>query len=260
MIRFQDLSLSFRGGPHVLDSVSLDVPVGRITAILGPSGCGKTTLLRVAADLINPGTRGLDWSGTVDGLSPGDSAMIFQDLGLLPWKTVEENIALPLRWRRHPQARQRTAALMDELGLVAHAKAWPRTLSGGLAQRTALARALALEPRVLLLDEPFSALDALTRERAQDLLWRLWTIHRPTILLVTHSVEEALVMGHRVVVMGGTRPGSIQAIHDLGHTGAAVLPGPAPSPWTDQAPDLRRTDPACFAWARTIRQDMGATG
>jgi len=243
MIGFRDLTLRYRRGPSVLERFSLEVPSGRILTVLGPSGCGKTTLLRAAAGLLEARTSGLEWEGEVTGRSP-DTAMISQDLDLLPWKTVEQNVALPLRWRRVPEGRPRVAALLAELGLTAHAKLWPGELSGGLAQRTALARALALQPQLLLMDEPFSALDAITREKAQQTLWDLWKTHGPTVVLVTHSVEEAAALGHRVAVMTGSSPGRLAGVFDLG--------------WTTEGPARRRTDPRFFTETQALRGALEA--
>jgi ABC-type nitrate/sulfonate/bicarbonate transport system ATPase subunit len=208
VIAFRHLSLSYRD-VRVLDEVTFDVRPGEILAVVGPSGCGKTTLLKAAAGLLGPTTPGVTWAGEVTGLDADATSMIFQDLGLLPWKTVRQNIELPLRWAGVGDVHARVQPLVEELGLGAHLSLWPRQLSGGLAQRVALARALATRPRVLLMDEPFSALDALTRERAQDLLADLWRTHQPTILLVTHSIDEAVALGHRVVVLTGSMPGRV---------------------------------------------------
>lgn len=218
MIRFVGLSVGWNPDAPVLADLDLAVPAGRILTVLGPSGCGKTTLLKAAAGLWTPHTPGLWWKGAVEGRDPGATAMIFQDLGLLPWKTVEENVALPLTWkegRGHtPEVRARVGAALAEFGLEGHAHSWPAQLSGGLAQRVAIARALVLRPSLLLMDEPFSALDALTRERAQLTLWNLWRDHGPTIVLVTHSVDEAVALGHRCAVMTGS-PGRLAALVDF---------------------------------------------
>lgn len=232
MISFVGLSVGWDHGPRVLEDFHLAVPPGRILTVLGPSGCGKTTLLKAAAGLWGPHTPGLGWKGTVEGRDPEATAMIFQDLGLLPWKTVEQNVALPLTWRegcggRAPENRARVTAALAEFGLADHARAWPSQLSGGLAQRVAIARALVMRPSLLLMDEPFSALDALTRERAQITLWNLWKDHGPTIVLVTHSVDEAVALGHHCAVLTGSSPGRLAALVDLG--------------W-DAGPDERRLD------------------
>jgi len=215
VIAFERLSLGYRGVP-VLEQVSLQAAPGEIVAVVGPSGCGKTTLLKAAAGLLVPATPGVDWSGHLTDREPSATSMIFQDLGLLPWKTVQQNLELPLRWAGVKDAAGRVAPLVDELGLAAHRKLWPHQLSGGLAQRVALARALVTRPRLLLMDEPFSALDAFTRERAQDLLSAVWHTHRPTILLVTHSIDEAVALGHRVVVLTGNAPARVAGTVTLG--------------------------------------------
>jgi len=244
MVEFRGLTVRYRRGPTVVEAFDLRVEPGRILAVLGPSGCGKTTLLRAAAGLVTPTTPGVIWSGSVEGRVPDSTAVIFQDLGLLPWKTVEDNVGLPLKWRRSPDRRARTAALLAEFGLEAHAQAWPGQLSGGLAQRTAIARALALRPQLLLMDEPFSALDALTRERAQQTLYELWQSHGPTVVLVTHSVEEAAALGHQVAVLTGTAPGRLAAL---------VTPN-----LVEGGPGARRADPRFYETARTLRAALEA--
>ncbi|MGF7233853.1 MAG: ABC transporter ATP-binding protein [Frankia sp.] len=174
----------------VIDGLDLDIPAGQFVVLLGASGCGKSTLLRILADLDT------EISGEVR--VPARRAVAFQSPRLLPWKRVWRNVVLGLPGRPD---RARAAAALAEVGLGSRADAWPRTLSGGEAQRTSLARALVREPELLLLDEPFGALDALTRLKAQDLVWRLWHRHQPAVLLVTHDVEEALLLADRVLVM-----------------------------------------------------------
>lgn len=177
-------------GRAVLDGVDLEVDAGEFVAILGRSGTGKSTLLRILG--------GLDpaFGGQAD--VPDQRAFVFQDPRLLPWKRVLDNVRLGLR---SGDARARAAAALAEVGLTSHERAWPKTLSGGEAQRVALARALVREPELLLLDEPFGALDALTRIRMHGLLQELCRRHRPAVLLVTHDVDEAIVLAERVVVL-----------------------------------------------------------
>jgi sulfonate transport system ATP-binding protein len=181
-------------GRAVLDGVDLDIAPGEFVAMLGVSGTGKSTLLRALA--------GLDREVTGERCVPGTVAVAFQEPRLLPWRRVLANVALGLRVD-DPAAVARRA--LEEVGLTDRAAAWPLTLSGGEAQRTALARALVREPSLLLLDEPFSALDALTRIAMHRLVLRLWESHRPAVLLVTHDVDEALVLADRVLVLASGR-------------------------------------------------------
>ena len=216
-IELTDVAVSFRsrsGGRHpALDGVDLAIPGGDVVALIGPNGCGKSTLLRAIAGLlpVERGTVRLD-GAPVDGPDPR-IGLVFQEPRLLPWRTAADNITYPLElagWSRDRRA-ARLAELVDLVRLEAAAlTARPGELSGGQRQRTALARALALEPEVLLLDEPFSALDALTRERFDLELLGLWERAATTIVLVTHSIAEAILVADRVVVMT-PRPGRIAA-------------------------------------------------
>ncbi len=212
-----DLSFPVRGGGRlpVLDTMTLEVPGGGIVALIGPNGCGKSTLLRVIAGLLTPerGAVAID-GGSVKGPDPR-IGLVFQEPRLLPWRSAADNITYPLELAGWPPARrsQRLAELMDlvqlDHGVTGNR---PSELSGGTRQRVALARALALEPEVLLLDEPFSALDALSRERFDLELLRLWERAATTILLVTHSIAEAILVADRIVVMS-PRPG--RAVADI---------------------------------------------
>lgn len=182
------------GGRKVLDGVNLSIAPGEIVAIVGESGCGKSTLLRLLAGLETPTDGAVSVAGQI--------SIAFQDARLLPWLRVRENVAFGLPASRDQRSRKALAAL-GEVGLAPHASGWPGTLSGGEGQRVALARALIRDPAVLLLDEPFGALDALTRLRMHTLLLKLWQRHRFTVVLVTHDVDEALALSDRVVVLGG---------------------------------------------------------
>jgi sulfonate transport system ATP-binding protein len=186
--------LTRRFGDHlVLDDLRLAIAPGEFVALLGRSGSGKSTLLRTLA--------GLD--AAPDGVvsAPARRAVVFQEPRLMPWKRVWRNVALGLRGEVKPKALQ----ALDEVGLAHRRDAWPATLSGGEAQRTALARALIREPELLLLDEPFAALDALTRIRMHRLIAELWQLHRPAVLLVTHDVDEALLLADRALVLSDGR-------------------------------------------------------
>ncbi|GAB3698405.1 ABC transporter ATP-binding protein [Saccharopolyspora tripterygii] len=189
------LSRSF-GDRAVLDGLDLDIEPGQFVALLGPSGCGKSTLLRILADL--------DQEVTGEVEVAERRAVAFQAPRLMPWKRVWHNVVLGLPGRPD---KQRAVAALEEVGLGHRVDVWPKVLSGGEAQRTSLARALVREPDLLLLDEPFSALDALTRIKAQKLVGELWQRHGCAILLVTHDVEEALLLADRVLVMNEGRIG-----------------------------------------------------
>jgi sulfonate transport system ATP-binding protein len=188
-IRIEGLTRRF-GGSAVLDALDLEVGPGEFVALLGRSGSGKTTLLRTLA--------GLDavTEGRID--VPGDLSVVFQEARLLPWKRVWQNVALGLHGR---DARARAEAALQEVGLGHRLEAWPLTLSGGEAQRAGIARALVREPEFLMLDEPFASLDALTRLRMQGMVGELWQRHRCAVLLVTHDVDEALLLADRAVVL-----------------------------------------------------------
>jgi sulfonate transport system ATP-binding protein len=194
-VRIRDLRRSF-GERRVLDGLDLDIASGEFVALIGRSGSGKSTLLRTLAGLDNDTAGEVSVEGTV--------AVAFQEPRLVPWKRVLANVCLGLRVA-DPAAAARTA--LAEVGLIERADAWPLTLSGGEAQRASLARALVREPRLLLLDEPFSALDALTTITMHRLVVRLWAHHEPSVLLVTHDVDEALTLADRVLVLANGRIG-----------------------------------------------------
>jgi len=205
MIQAQSVGYSYKETVALRD-VSFALPAGQTLAVVGPSGCGKTTLLSLIAGLLEPAVGKLTVAGQpINPRRPG-TALIMQDYGLLPWKTVRENVALGLVIRSLPRGRADQALL--EVGLGELGDRWPHQLSGGQRQRVAIARSLALDPDLLLMDEPFSALDALTREEMQDTLLSIWRRRGTTMVLVTHSITEAVYLGHQIMVLS-PRPGQV---------------------------------------------------
>ena len=210
MIALDQVHLSFADNARtlpVLEDVSLQVGAGASCAVIGPSGCGKTSLLFLLAGLLEP------TAGTVRVADRSRTGVILQHYGLLPWKSVAANIGLGLRLQGadREQIRARVNELLVEMDLAAFADHFPGQLSGGMQQRVALARALATGPQLLLMDEPLSALDALTRERLQHTILDVWQRHRVTMVLVTHSIEEAAFLGQTVVVLTD-RPARVAAV------------------------------------------------
>jgi ABC-type nitrate/sulfonate/bicarbonate transport system ATPase subunit len=198
----------------VLDDLTFSVNRGEFLAILGPSGSGKSTILRLIAGLEQPGGGRVSIGDRPVSVTDDRCAVVFQEPRLLPWRTVKANVALGAR-RRQEKQNGRIDRLLEEVGLGHVADAWPYQLSGGMAQRVGLARGLAAEPDVLLLDEPFAALDALTRLKMQDLLLQLHAHHGQTVILVTHDIDEALYLADRVVILGES-PARLVASHDIG--------------------------------------------
>lgn len=210
ILAIRNLSAVFpneNGGLHALDTISFDVHPREFVCVLGPSGSGKTTLLRILAGLISP-TSGSFTFGHGEQPSIG---MVFQQANLMPWRTVIENIKLPLEVKNVEAAEARTKAqeMIELVGLQGFEDSLPRDLSGGMAQRVALARALIHDPDLLLLDEPFGSLDALTRERMWDELSRIWQMRQKTVIMVTHSINESLFLADRVLVLT-QRPGKVK--------------------------------------------------
>ncbi|WP_454825510.1 ABC transporter ATP-binding protein [Paraburkholderia xenovorans] len=194
--------------------VSFDVYGGDRFVLLGPSGCGKSTLLKAVAGFIQPTSGSISLDGRMVRGPGADRIVVFQEFDQLPpWKTVLQNVAFPLRVAKklsRAQANERALHYLEKVGLASFANAYPHTLSGGMKQRVAIARALAMQPRVLLMDEPFAALDALTRRKMQEELLRLWEEVNFTLLFVTHSIEEALVVGNRILLLS-PHPGRVRA-------------------------------------------------
>ncbi len=222
MVSLQGIGIVYptRGGavPAVKD-IDANFRAGTITAIIGPSGCGKTSLLQAIAGLRPPTTgRVLVENTELHGVR-ARTAVIFQDFGLLPWKTVRDNAELPLllRGMNRPQRRKVVDPILEELGLSRFVRLYPSGLSGGMRQRLAVARALASGPDLLLMDEPFSSLDALTRESLQEMLLAVHGRHDMTTIIVTHSIEEAAYLSDVVLVMEGRNPGLLFASVAAGH-------------------------------------------
>jgi sulfonate transport system ATP-binding protein len=208
MLILDRIGKTYPNGVRALDGVSLRVELGEIVAVVGGSGCGKSTLLRAISGL-DPATQGtVTLNGTRITAPHEKIGVIFQEPRLLPWLSVANNVGFGLAHLPSSQRNARVTEALDRVGLADKAAGWPRELSGGQAQRVAIARALVPRPEVLLLDEPFSALDAFTRVDLQDHLLDLWADLKPTLILVTHDVDEAIVLADRVLVMR-PRPGRI---------------------------------------------------
>jgi NitT/TauT family transport system ATP-binding protein len=238
------LSVRFSDGKRnfvALDDIDLGVRRNEFVCVMGPSGCGKTTLLNVIAGIVRP-TNGTVRVGGREVRGPGpDRTVVFQADAVFPWLSVEDNIAYSLRLRRLPadQIRQTVDHYLSLVGLTAFRGAWPRQLSGGMKKRVDLARAYAADPQVLLMDEPFGALDIMTKERLQEELNKLWALAPRTVFFITHDLEEALFLGDRVILMS-PRPGQIAAEY---------------RPNLDPGRDMSvKTTPAFVELARELRQ------
>ncbi|MBF6548136.1 ABC transporter ATP-binding protein [Nocardia brasiliensis] len=202
------------GDRIVIDRLDLEIAPGEILVLVGKSGCGKSTVLRAVAGLRTPQSGAVRADGAIVTGPSADRALVFQDDALLPWRTARQNIELALRLRGLPRAARRDQAghWMDEVGLTGYADFLPRDLSGGMRQRVQLARSLAGAPRAVLMDEPFGALDTQTRATMQHLLIDTWRAHPTTIVFVTHDLDEALLLGDRIAVLGG---GTLRGVVDV---------------------------------------------
>jgi NitT/TauT family transport system ATP-binding protein len=212
VVALKNVEKRFASGLQALDGIDLSVGRGEFLSLLGPSGCGKSTLLRIVAGLSHP--TGGDCRLEIDGhkLRAGRIGFVFQEPTLMPWRTVAANVELPFRLagRVRSAERDRAAAALHAVGLAGFERSFPHQLSGGMRMRVSIARALVTDPDLLLLDEPFAALDEITRLALNDDLLRLWETHRPTVLFVTHSVFESVYLSTRIAVMR-PRPGRIIA-------------------------------------------------
>jgi len=233
-IRLDGVGVTFRssrGAVEAVSEVSLDIGEGEFLALLGPTGCGKSTLLRLIGDLIPPSRGRVEVRGQAAHAARqrNEFGFVFQEPALLPWRTALENVSLPLEVVGFPPEKRRARGkeLLRLVGLLGFRNSYPHELSGGMKQRVAIVRALAWGPSILMMDEPFSALDELTRNRLQEDLLALWAVEHKTIVFVTHNISEAVYLADRIVVMS-PRPGRI----------AAVLPVRLPRP---RLPEMRDT-------------------
>ncbi|WP_044871651.1 ABC transporter ATP-binding protein [Pseudomonas sp. LFM046] len=230
LLQVESVNLEYRTPQRVVRAthgVSFEVDPADRFVLLGPSGCGKSTLLKAVAGFIAPRAGRIRLDGALVREPGPDRIVVFQEFDQLPpWKTVKENVMFPLlasRTARRQEAEERALHYLEKVGLAGFAEAYPHTLSGGMKARVAIARALAMQPKILLMDEPFAALDALTRRKMQEELLQLWEEVRFTLLFVTHSIEEALVVGNRILLLS-PHPGRVRAeissdrfdLHSLG--------------------------------------------
>lgn len=219
MLEIKDLSVSFttsKSSINALGPISLNIASGETYAFIGPSGCGKSTLLNVLSGGIKHYTGEISLSGEIINPIKHSIGFIPQNFGLLPWKTVRQNCLLALKIKGIPideTIQERINYILEKLNIISLLERFPKELSGGQKQRVAIARAFIMNPTLLLMDEPFSALDAITREEAQELFMDIWNSFRTTTLLVTHSIEEALYIGKKIVIMSPC-PGTIVEIID----------------------------------------------
>ena len=269
MVKLEDISVAYRvhgGSLRALQAASAVFPAGSLTALIGPSGCGKTSLVGAMAGLLSPESGRITIGGEELHGIRDRTAVIFQDGGLLPWKTVRANAELPLVLRGLPAAerRRKVDPILEELGLIDFVSFYPARLSGGMRQRLGVARALACEPDLLLMDEPFSSLDALTRETLQDGLLEVRRRHAVTMILVTHSIEEAAYLADRVYVFAGRAPGRIACLVEwtgAGDGAAARGQGFRTSEaYFARCAKLRAAFEAAVADREAVRNEVGAAG
>jgi NitT/TauT family transport system ATP-binding protein len=243
-VSVRSISMVYPGPVEALQTIDLDVPASGLTSLLGPSGCGKTTLLKIIAGLIRPTTGTVHVNGrAVTGPGP-ERAFVFQDFALMPWGNVLRNVAFGLELRGVPTAEREAIAesYIAEVGLTGFERKYPHELSGGMRQRVGLARALAVKADVLLMDEPFSAVDEQTRRKFQEDLLRLMAQRRSTFLFVTHSIEEAVYLSDRIVLLS-PRPGRIWKVIQ-------------PNLQRTLSPDRIRREPAYLDTVETIWQSL----
>ena len=216
-IAVRNIGMTYPGGVEALKGVNLDIPTGELTTLLGPSGCGKTTLLKIIAGLLTPAAGEIIVHGNaISGPGP-ERALVFQDFALLPWATVMRNVAFGLELRGMNKGERLAIAqkYIEEVGLAGFEESYPHELSGGMRQRCGLARALTVDADILLMDEPFSAVDEQMRRKLQEDLLALLTVEKKTVVFVTHSIEEAVYLSDRIAILT-RRPGNVQEIVQTG--------------------------------------------
>ena len=248
LVRFRDVEKRYANGTLALSGLNIALHQREFLSLLGPSGCGKSTALRLLAGLIAPSAGSVDWTDPAH--EAAGLSFVFQEPTLLPWRTVEGNVHLPLRLQglRRAAAAPRIAAALQGVGLAGFARAYPRQLSGGMKMRVSIARALVTAPRVLLMDEPFAALDEITRGRLNDDLLALWAAQQLSIAFVTHSVFESVFLSTRIVVMA-PRPGRV----------VADIPIDAPFPRTEAFRTSPEYNHYCRIVSAALKEAMGDT-
>ncbi len=240
IVSLRDVSKSYENGTLALSGFNFDVREGEFVSLLGPSGCGKSTALRILAGLADPNQGAVDWTGNARQIG-----FVFQEPTLMPWANVANNVRLPLKLAHADEARSKAAVAqaLERVGLTEFADAYPRELSGGMKMRVSIARALATEPQLLLMDEPFAALDEITRFRLNNDLLAVWRELRRTVVFVTHSVFESVYLSQRIVVMT-PRPGRVFTEIEV----------PAPYPREDRY----RTSPEYAGYCRQVADALAA--
>ena len=249
VVEIKNVSKEFKGGTVALRDIDLEIEQGEFISLIGPSGCGKSTLLRIVGDLIEPsaGTVTVNGKPARQARQDHDYGIVFQDAVLYNWRTVAKNVALPLelaKWDRDKRTR-RIEEMLDLVELRGFGDHYPWQLSGGMQQRVSIARALSFDPALLLMDEPFGALDEMTRERLNAELLRIWQASGSTVVFVTHSIAEAVFLSTRVIVMS-PRPGRI----------SKVIPIDLPQPRTQAT----REEPRFFELATEVREALHMGG
>ncbi len=248
LVSFNSVSLRF-GETEILRDIDLTIGEGEFVCVVGPSGCGKTTLLRLIAGLLQKSSGAITYRGASHDSPASDIAVVFQDYAnaLLPWRTAEGNVSLALEAAGTPRRERapRIAELLRKVGLEKHAKRFPTEMSGGMQQRLQIARCLAQEPSVLLMDEPFGALDAMTRQKLQDELLGIVAQSKVTAFFVTHDLEEAIYLGDRVIALA-PHPGRVAQVFDVS------LPRPRDQLTTRETPEFLHLRHALFTFIREV--------